>query len=113
MSIITRMRKQTAVWWQRTGRDVTGDPSFADPVEIDCRWDDKQELFVDVNGDEKISRATVYVDRDMSPGDWLKLGELESSTPDDPRDTTGAWEMRDWNKMPNLRATEYLRFTHL
>lgn len=110
MSIITRMRKQTAIYWAITDWNAFGQPVFADPVEISCRWEDITEKFIDKDGDVQLSRAKVYVDRDISVGSFLKLGSLDSGTDTaTPRNNTGAWEVRRFEKLPNLRATEYLR----
>lgn len=113
MGVITTMRRGKAIWWSKTGRGVSGDPTFAAPVEISCRWEDVQERFIDLVGAEVVSSALVYVDRDMKAGDFLQRGELESGTPANPTDSSEAWEMRDWNKLPNFKETEYLRSTHL
>lgn len=108
MSIIVRMRKQKAVWWERTGQDKWGKATFAAPVEVDCRWDDTTELFVDPQGEQKSSRAIAYVDRVMKVGDRLKRGEMESDTPDDPMTIKDAFEIRRFDRNPNIKATEEL-----
>lgn len=112
MGIITRMRKQTAVYWApRAERDVYGRLQFEDPVEVDCRWEDVSEEFVDQNGARQVSRARVYVDRDMEIGSLLMLGELtdELSNLQDPHTYDGVWSVRSFQKTPNLRNTETLR----
>lgn len=128
MSLIKRMRRQTAVWWNRLEDDEFGQPVYALPVEIDCRWDDEAREYIQPNGTKAVSRAVVYVDRDMRPGDKLKLctlADLESATDsndtNDTNDTNdsapsvveGAYEILGWAKNPNIRATEYLRTAYL
>ena len=114
MSIIRRMRKQHAVWWQRSATpNRFGRYGFAAPVEIDCRWEDRVESFVDPQGEEKLSNAMVYVDRILSVGDRLKRGSLESDQPTDPTSDRLAFEVRRFDQLPNLRATQTLLTAYL
>lgn len=113
MSIIRRMRKQTAVYWQRQTADAYGRFSFAAPVEISCRWDDYNGEVVNAQGQVFESIATVYVDRDMNIGDRLMLGDLESDTPSDPMLATTSFEIRRMEKIGNFRVTEFLRIAYL
>lgn len=118
MSIIKRMRKQVAVYWSLIEQlDSSGQPEWHIPVEVPVRWEEgsAQGNLTSVkleDGSILTFRATVYVDRDMVHGDYLQLARLSSSTPDDPRDTT-SWEVHRFEKIPNLRAKEFLRTTHL
>ncbi len=121
MSIITRMLKQTAVWWplasmESSGSDYDnyGQPIVTDPVEIDVRWEDVSEEFLDKDGVVQLSRARVYVDRDVEVGGVLMLGELTDITDaTTPKENENAWEIRRVEKLPNLRNTEYLRTCYL
>ena len=114
MSIITKMRKQTCVWWSSTGVDAYGRPTWTTPVEIDCRWEDVIQEFVNDDGEERFSRSIVYVDRDMKVGDVLKLGSLDSGIDEDnPKENDDAWEVSRFSKLPNLKNTEVLRTVFL
>lgn len=113
MSLITRMRRQKAVWWARQTADAYGKFSYASPVEIDCRWDDETVEFRDEQGQLQYSNSTVYVDRVIGIGDMLERGELESATPSNPRDSANAHEVGSYQEIPNLRATETLRVARL
>lgn len=120
MSLITKMRKRKAVWWRRLGRDKFMNWSYAAPVEIDCRWDDITTEFVDPQGDTKISRSVVYVDRDMTPGDVLFFGTKTSDHDDylggagkSPERFPNAYSIKQFSKIDNLKATEQLRTVYL
>lgn len=52
--------------------------------------------------------AKVFVGQDVKNGDHLMLGELESTTSEDPR-LEESWEVEGFDKVPNLRAKEFLR----
>jgi hypothetical protein len=121
MGIITKMKKQTAVYWPSETSESAGDafddygkPVVADPIEIDCRWEDVSEEFSDATGTRQISRAKVYVDRDVDVGGILMLGELTDITDEvNIKENDGAFEIRRFDKLPNLKATEYLRTAFL
>ena len=121
MSIITRMRKQTAVWWPQQSAEVAGmdhdrfgQPQVSDPVQISVRWEDVSEEFIDSNNTRQLSRARVYVDRDMSVGDILMLGKLTDITDAvNPKENINAWEVRRFEKLPNIKNTEQLRTVFL
>lgn len=114
MSLITSMRRQIAVLWKQGDLDNQGQPSYAAPVEISCRWEDVQEGFLDSGMQKQMSRAVVYVDRDVSPEDVLMLGALDSGVVvDEPFENAGAYAVRAFNKLPNLKNTEYLLTAYL
>ena len=121
MSIITRMLKQTAVYWtlaasESAGEDWddAGQPQWATPTEIECRWEDSQVEFVGKDGTRLLSRSVVYVDRDVDIGGVLMLGELTDITEDENvLENDGAWEIRGFSKVPTLKATEFLRTAYL
>lgn len=121
MSVITRMRKQKAVYWPLQSSDSAGDafddygqPQWDGPIEIDCRWEDVIEEFIDASGTQQSSNAKVYVDRDVDVGGVLMLGELTDITDENnPKENDGAWEIRRFDKLPNMKATEFLRTAYL
>jgi len=123
MGIITRMRKQQAVWWPlksaesaANDHDRFGQPQSADPVQLTelVRWEDVTEEFIDANGTRVFSRAKVYVGRDMQPGDVIMLGTIASIVnTSHPKENVGAWEVRRYDELPNLKNTEVLRTVFL
>ncbi len=113
MSLIKRMRRQRAVYWQRTAPDHYGTFGYAAPVEIACRWEDKIGEFRNDMGEKHASIANVYVDRVMSIGDKLMRGELESDTSEDPREEPDAYEIQAFEQIPDINAKETLLLAHL
>ena len=115
MGIIERMRKQKAVWWEFTGLDRSGQKTYANPIEIQCRWEDVNEESIDERGNQFISASIVYVDREMKPGDILWNGLLAddpddplASAPADPRKDFNARQIRAFERMPKLDYSEVL-----
>jgi len=103
------MRKQKAVWWRRGSSPNTfGEYTFDEPVEVDCRWDDVTEEFLNPLGELVNSRAVAYVDRVMSVGDRLRRGDIISDEPVDPLELDTAFEIKRFDQNPNLKATETL-----
>lgn len=114
MSLITRMRKQKAVWFEATGTDPYGKPTYAQPVQIDCRWEDVAKQYIKPTGEEAMSQAVVYPDRDVKPKDVLRKGLLSELTdPSDPKANEGAFEVMRFDKLPTIRATEFLLTAYL
>jgi hypothetical protein len=111
--LISRSRKQKAVYWGSPVASGFGGYDFDDPVEIKVRWEVRQELFIDMNGKEVRSQAVAYVGQDVDMGGYLFLGELDDldSTVIVPEDvTTGrVYEIRGFSKSPTLGGTKYVR----
>jgi len=120
VSIITKIQKQTAVYWAPssvTEFDAFGKPVVIDPVQLKCRWDEVNEEFVAPDGTRQVSRAKVFIESDVELGGVLMLGTLTeaeaSGFADDPKEEDGAWEIRAFRKIGNLKATEFLRIAFL
>jgi len=108
MSIISKIRKQQAVYWSPSSYDGFGQPVMGTAVQITCRWEDVHEQFLDVDGQDQTSNARVYVSQDVSLGGYLWLGDI-ASKPSDPKTDNDAWEIRKFENLPNFKATEFLK----
>jgi len=108
---IHRMLKQTAVYWGSPVPDGYGGFTFADPVEIACRWEDRQELFLREPGKEELSQAIVYTNIDLDTNGMLYLGTLADldSDPENPFEVEGAMEIRRTQSSPDIKARQFLR----
>jgi len=113
MRIIKKMRKQKAVWWKKLSADEYGSATWDDPIEIDCRWDDHIGRVMDGKGELMMSKATVFVDREMSLGDKLRKGDMDSDEPLTPADVTTAYEIVGFEQIPTLKADKILYIAHL
>lgn len=108
----TRLRPTTAVYWGSPTPDGYGGRTFAEPVEIPCRWEDRQELFTDAGGQERRSNAVVFPDRDLVVGGYLcktTLADLSSAEEGNPGLLKAAYEIRRFDSVPDLRATRSVR----
>jgi hypothetical protein len=106
--VISRMRRQRAVYWPATSIDSQNRVVLGTPVQIDCRWEEKSTEFIDIDGQPTVSSVVVYVDRDVTLRGYLWLGLL-ASAPTDPRVVSSGREIRSFEKIPNFRNTDTLR----
>lgn len=105
MSVETTELRQKAVLWARTGVDASADPTFGSPIEIDTRWEDAQGNARGQKGESESRSVTVFVDREISLGSKLWLGELA----DLPASPTGLIEVVAYDAVPDLKARHYRR----
>ena len=112
MGLLSKMRKQTAVYWALDENPVNeySQPRYADPVEILVRWEPSEDQIITKEGSSVTASAKVFVGQDMEVGELLMLGELTDLEEDlDPRQQEGALEIRSFNKLPDLKVRNYLR----
>lgn len=120
MSIIDFIEEvcvQTAVYWGNPTPDGYGGMTYADPVEIDCRWDDVAKVVSDAKGKEIITAAQVLVTQDLDLEGVLFLGlldDLDSAQEDNPMTITGAYSIKRFDKTPLFESTnEFVRKAYL
>lgn len=121
MSIITKMLISTAVYWplksNESGQidyDDYGQPQYASPSEVSCRWEERSVEFIDAHGTIQISQAVVFVDTDLVVAGVLLHDVLVNvSDLTAPKKNNGAWEIKRFDKVPNLKGTEFLRTAYL
>ena len=113
--MIIRNLKQTAVYWGNPSNTGAG-YTFDSPVEIDCHWENKSEVFKNKDGRDQVSMAIVYVSQDVDIEGYLFLGDLadlDSSDEADPVSVDGAYLIERFDKIPSLSANAYLRKVYL
>ena len=121
MSILTKMLKQTCVYWapgsmETGGRDFNdyGSPMYASPVELSCRWEDRASEYINRDGVSMYSKSIVYVGIDVEVGGVLFLGTLDDIVDsDEPKKNDNAWEIQGFDKIPNLRGAKFVRKAYL
>lgn len=104
-----RIRKQDAVYWPVTGTSSTGKPTYGAPVAIKVRWTEIARKFVAPDGNERVSRARVIVDRQMQPLWLIKLGALNTvQFPGEPLRNRGVEEIQQFEAVPDRLAKHFL-----
>ena len=113
MSIIVKMRRQKAVYWVPGKRLPDGRATWADPVVIDCRWQEDNQVYRGTDGDEHVAAATVYTDRDVELDGALLLSDTAPTTDKNDPLKHGALLIKQFGKIPNLKNTQVLRTAYL
>ena len=93
---------QTATYWSPSGVDGFGKQTFSAPQQIDVRWQERQELFVNAEGENDVSRAAVYCKQLVEKGGYLFLGSESSMNPES---VTEAFRIKALSRSPNITAT--------
>lgn len=115
-SFMTRVCKQTAVYWGSPTQDGYGGLTFDDPIEIDCRWEDVVQTVTMLGASrqsvEIVSKAQIFVLEDLDEQGWLYLGnliDLDNDERADPKLVDGAYEIKRFDKTPSMKANEFVR----
>lgn len=90
----------------RGNPDGYGSYSFASPVEINCRWEDKLDIVRNAAGVEVVSTSRVFVDREILTDSFMYLGLLSEVTGQNPQSITGAFQVISFISSPNIAGTE-------
>lgn len=107
--IFKRSHKQKAVYWGTPVNTGSGYYTYDSPVEINVRWEDRQEKFTDQNGEEQLSRAVVFLSQDVDIQGQLSLMQLINlSSTERPEDNSG-WEIKAFRKIPDFKGQNYER----
>lgn len=101
-----RDHPHTITRWTTTSNG-TGGYNYGTPSTLNGRWEDIQELTRNAQGDEILSKAEVYVESDVAIGDYLALGDQTATA--DPTTLDNAHEVKQFNKIPDLRGNTYER----
>lgn len=123
VSFISRKAVQDAVYWGSPSPDGQGGFSFADPIEIKCRWEETKQVVTDTKGNEITSRAVIFVLQDIDEEGYLMLGTLETlydlaessaKAIEDPKEFLNTFIIKRFKKTPALGSTtDFLRVGYL
>lgn len=109
MGIITKSQKQTLVYWAYTGADLYGQPTYAAPVQMTCRWDDLIKQVFGMEGSPVFSKVELITRKRLEPKGLVWKGRLAQFTAAlHPDISTGVHEVLMVASTPNFRNTETL-----
>lgn len=103
--MLTHNLNQDVTLWISQGIGATRDETFASPVKIEGRWEERPELFISPNGEEEQAENIVFLDRSVEIGDYIALGDQTAQS--DPLQIAAAIRVRAKRTTPNLRGTEF------
>jgi hypothetical protein len=108
---LRRMMNQECTYWVKTpGTDAFGKPSFSAPVTRLVRWEDVMTQIQDKQGQDRVSKSTIYSDADWSLAGYLYLG---TSLAANPLEVEGAYEIIQVSRVPDLRNLQQLYTAYL
>jgi len=114
---IQKVCVQTCVYWANPVNDGYGGFTFDDPVEISCRWEDKNQICIGDDGQEVTSDSEVLVTQDLDKNGYLCLCTLDDIDDDDlnsPMNVSGASQIISISKIPMIKSTtEFVRQVYL
>jgi hypothetical protein len=100
-----RRHPHKAIYWANQTSDGYGGFTFDAGVEIDTRWEQKAELFIDKNGAEAHSSAVVFIANPLQLGAFIRLGPIFELTSDqlaNPNNVSGALEIRQTSRVTTI-----------
>jgi hypothetical protein len=124
-----RNLRQKLTYWEVVSYDQYNKPTFADPIQLNCRWEDVAEAVIDKYGAEIISKSRIFlavpirVQGYVLPGEYtfwvLESGEWDDNgvwvpnadwngAPIDPLTLEGIQEVRQVKSVPDLRANKQM-----
>ena len=120
MDIIENTYAQTAVYWGAPTPDGYGGNTFAAPIEVVCRWEDKEQFLGsqvggEVTGGLMLSRSIVFLKQDVDEEGYLYLGTLADLDLDsigyiNPKEVDKAYIIKRFEKTPSMvNPTVFLR----
>jgi len=107
---LTAALKQTVTYWGNPTNDGGGGFTFDAPVEILGRWEFKNTIIKNAQGQEIVVNIRVSLPQDVEEGGYLFLG---ASTAVDPTTVTGAYSIKGFKKTPVLRGNDWQRSAYL
>lgn len=116
---VARFTVETCVYWGSPVSNGKGGWNFADPVELDCRWDEKQELKIYANGNIVSSQAAVLVNVDLDRHGYLWRGTLTELyeaglLETNPVEIPTAFIIQQFHRIPMVRKNdEFVRTAYL
>lgn len=106
----SRALTQDITYWPPSVDGLTNDfghPIFSTPIVIKGRWEDKVQQIRRPNGDEVVSMAEVFVDRDVDESGYLAQGDHTDEV--DPEAFSGAREIQSVITTPDFRNLDHER----
>ncbi len=112
MRIIREVQKDRLIYWAFTGNaDEYGQPIYAAPVQLTCRWDDcKKQVFTE-EGSPVFSKIELIVPQALKLKSLVKKGQLTASiNQSNPRANDGVHAILMVEETPMLKTRSVTLF---
>ena len=109
---------QDLVYWEFKSNDGEGGFEFEDPVPLKGRYEKKTEQVMTSGGEEKVSRARVFVDQELLEGSYIYVGTLQDDAiglDQSPEKTLGSMRVLASDVIPswNGRTSLYIAYANM
>lgn len=101
----------TVTYWAKGTPDGYGGFTYASPVALNGRWEERIQLFVNQAGNQQQSKAMVFLEDDVEIGGFLYLGTSTDSAPSAVGNL--AYEILGFSKIPSIDGSDYERRAYL
>ena len=113
-SFIKSICVQPTIYWGTPVVDGYGSYTYAKPIQIYTRWEDKQKKIGSVDGVDIMSDAVILTTIDLEIDGCLSLGILTDDTSDTPQGLDGVFVIAAVSKIPMIKSTsEFVRTVYL
>lgn len=109
LAVTQKNLHQDITYWAPAALNEYGHAGSSAPVLIKGRWEHLTQQIRKSSGEEIMSRAEVFVDRDLEISGFLMEGDHTSS----PLPVQGALEIQDFRETPDLRNLDAERRAYL
>ena len=111
MTWYTRNLRDNAVYWGRPVKDAWGDQVYPSPAAVKCHWKEVAYEYLNAQGANAVSKAVVFVDREINADGFLLHGVLSPAILS-PRAYPSAARIQYVEKQPTLRqdVTAYVAY---
>ena len=116
MSLIERMLQyDTCVYWAPTTKDRTGNQLFANPVELQCRWEDRTIVRRTAGNEDVVYNGKVFVGQDIEVDGMLWHGALVDVPVDDSPNVPppDAKLIKEFDKVGKIRNNKFVRTVYV
>jgi hypothetical protein len=117
MGLLTKMRQkgQYAVLWRQLAQpDNFGKLAFAEPVELEVRFEFESKMLDFPGSQQVVSDTVVYLGVDVKAGDYLWMGRLADLPAVGEHPTkNGGRKVLGFEMIPKLSNKEQLRLAYL
>lgn len=111
MRIISECQKDTLVYWAYAGADEYGQPLYALPVQMKCRWDECIKQVFNLDGSPVFSKIELITQSRLEPKGYVMKGRLGGAlNTTNPRANDNAHEIIAVEVTPMLRTRSVTLF---
>lgn len=76
MQVISKVQRDTLTYWAYAGADRYGEPTYANPIQMKCRWDDcRKQVFME-DGSPVFTKIELITAKPLAVKGMVRKGKL-------------------------------------